>query len=193
MLCPSEKELTYLWYRKDMVKLIAGLIKKYSKPNSVVLDPFAGTGSIPVIAAKMGRRAIAVEISPCLAEKIKQISEKHGVNVKVICKDFFKTNFPPESIDLILTSPPTIFGEEEYSNEEGAWEHNSRGRIDSLNHFLEIADKILKPDGKLILIIQKYDAWLYREKLKHFPKEAHFVIFSKNILDLQTYKEIFGN
>jgi site-specific DNA-methyltransferase (adenine-specific) len=40
------------------------LIKLYSYPDDVVLDPFAGSGTTLVAARKLGRRSVGVEISP---------------------------------------------------------------------------------------------------------------------------------
>ena len=40
------------------------LIETYTRPDDVVLDPFAGSGVIPFEAALLGRRAIASDISP---------------------------------------------------------------------------------------------------------------------------------
>ncbi|MBI4659110.1 MAG: DNA adenine methylase [Verrucomicrobia bacterium] len=44
---------------------IAGeLVERFSKPGDLVVDPFAGAGTIPFEAALRGRRALAADISP---------------------------------------------------------------------------------------------------------------------------------
>jgi hypothetical protein len=44
---------------------IAGeLVKTYSKPGDLVVDPFAGAGTIPLESALQGRRAFGADISP---------------------------------------------------------------------------------------------------------------------------------
>jgi len=44
---------------------IAGeLVERFSKPGDLVVDPFAGAGTIPFEAAVRGRRALAADISP---------------------------------------------------------------------------------------------------------------------------------
>ena len=46
------------------VALIADAILDVSRPNDIVLDPFAGWGTTVLAAEKTGRRARAIEIDP---------------------------------------------------------------------------------------------------------------------------------
>ena len=53
-------------------KLLAKVILASSKPDAVVFDPFLGSGTTSVVAKKLGRRFVGVEIEwdyCCLAEK----------------------------------------------------------------------------------------------------------------------------
>jgi site-specific DNA-methyltransferase (adenine-specific) len=53
-------------------KLLAKIILASSRPGDVVLDPFAGSGTTSVVAKKLERRYVGVEIDEtfaCLAEK----------------------------------------------------------------------------------------------------------------------------
>ncbi|WP_346289397.1 DNA-methyltransferase [Sphaerothrix gracilis] len=53
-------------------KLLAKLILASSQPGDIVLDPFLGSGTTAVVAKKLGRRYIGIEIDEyfcCLAEK----------------------------------------------------------------------------------------------------------------------------
>ena len=53
-------------------KLLAKIILASSRPNDVVFDPFAGSGTTSVVAQKLGRRYVGIEIDEhycCLAEK----------------------------------------------------------------------------------------------------------------------------
>jgi site-specific DNA-methyltransferase (adenine-specific) len=53
-------------------KLLAKLILASTKKGNIVLDPFLGSGTASVVAKKLGRRFIGIEIDKyyaCLAEK----------------------------------------------------------------------------------------------------------------------------
>lgn len=53
-------------------KLVAKIILASSKPNDIVFDPFLGSGTTSVVAQKLGRRYVGIEIDElycCLAEK----------------------------------------------------------------------------------------------------------------------------
>jgi site-specific DNA-methyltransferase (adenine-specific) len=59
-------------------KLLAKLILASSKPNDVIFDPFLGSGTTSVVAKKLGRRYLGVELNneyACLAEKRLETAE----------------------------------------------------------------------------------------------------------------------
>jgi site-specific DNA-methyltransferase (adenine-specific) len=53
-------------------KLLAKILLASTQPGQVVLDPFLGSGTTSVVAKKLGRRFVGIEIDEafcCLAEK----------------------------------------------------------------------------------------------------------------------------
>lgn len=46
---------------EELVRRIVGVS---SNPGDTVLDPFAGSGTIPAVAADMGRKAVGIELNP---------------------------------------------------------------------------------------------------------------------------------
>lgn len=61
-------------------KLVAKIILASSHPGDIVFDPFLGSGTTAVVAKKLGRRYIGVELDEmycCLAEKRLAIAEAH--------------------------------------------------------------------------------------------------------------------
>ncbi len=61
-------------------KLMAKIILASSNPGDVVLDPFLGSGTTSVVAKKLGRRYVGIEIDEtysCLAEKRLHLAESN--------------------------------------------------------------------------------------------------------------------
>ena len=62
-------------------KLVAKIILASSKPNDIVFDPFLGSGTTSVVAKKLGRRYVGIEIDEhycCLAEKRLEITRTNN-------------------------------------------------------------------------------------------------------------------
>jgi len=51
------------------IKLIRELIKKYTKEGDLVLDPFCGSGTIPLVCKQLNRKYIGIEINQEYYEK----------------------------------------------------------------------------------------------------------------------------
>ena len=49
---------------------LEALVRQYSRPGELVLDVFAGSGSIPAAAVKLGRRAACMELRPEWARSV---------------------------------------------------------------------------------------------------------------------------
>jgi len=65
-------------YPARMIPQIARkLIKIYSKPDDIVLDPFCGSGSVLAEANMLGRRAIGIDINPLYGERVKWGRMRH--------------------------------------------------------------------------------------------------------------------
>ena len=50
--------------------VLEALIRTYSRVGELVLDPFAGSGSIPAAALRLGRRAACLELVPEWAQRV---------------------------------------------------------------------------------------------------------------------------
>jgi len=99
---PAKANLLLLYY----------LIKNYTKPGDVILDPMAGTGSTNIIASLLGRHSIYVDIEEKfkkMAEENKRLLEKRGRAkgwIRVLCGDARKLSKLLREVNAILTSPP---------------------------------------------------------------------------------------
>lgn len=79
---------------KMNVELARRLVDEYTTPGQWVLDPMAGCGTVPIIAADMGRKSAGVELEA-------QYITNHTCN-----GDTFSLPFRDGQFDAIITSPP---------------------------------------------------------------------------------------
>lgn len=86
---------------RDMVLL-------YSNVGETVLDPFCGSGIALVEAAKIGRKAVGLDVNPIAIDICKKMVEHHKVEelVQIQMGDSRSLDLEDNSVDLILTSPP---------------------------------------------------------------------------------------
>ncbi|MFN7132570.1 MAG: DNA-methyltransferase [Myxococcales bacterium] len=52
--------------------VIEPLVRAWSRPGELVLDPFAGSGSLPAAALRLGRRSVCLELRPEWAERVSE-------------------------------------------------------------------------------------------------------------------------
>jgi DNA modification methylase len=80
------------------------VIGSFSSVGDLVLDPFAGFGTTAVVAIRMGRRAIGVELLP---ERAAIIRERLNGSGRVVVGDARElATLVQDRVDLCLTSPP---------------------------------------------------------------------------------------
>ncbi len=124
---------------KMNLNLMRHILKTYTKPGDVVLDPMAGTGSTIILASLLGRHGVAVEYEPRFCEMIRENikrSERHSTltskgSMVCIQGDARELSKLLEESDAIITSPPYtnrsdggklakkgVGGFSHYSNEE---------------------------------------------------------------------------
>lgn len=64
------------------LEVIKRCIELWSNPNDIVLDPFAGIGSTPYVALRMGRRGLGVELKESYYEQaVKNCNEALKMSV----------------------------------------------------------------------------------------------------------------
>jgi site-specific DNA-methyltransferase (adenine-specific) len=59
--------------------LVERILRVASNPGDLVLDPFAGTGTVLVAARRLGRRSLGIELSPETAEIARRRLETEGL------------------------------------------------------------------------------------------------------------------
>jgi SAM-dependent methyltransferase len=84
--------------------LAASVIGHASRPGELVLDPFAGYGTTLVVAERMGRLAIGIELVP---EHLEIARRRTSGAARLILGDARElSHLVDEPVDLVLTSPP---------------------------------------------------------------------------------------
>lgn len=58
--------------------VLEALVRQWSRPGDLVLDPFAGSGSIPAAALKLARRAACAELEPEWAQRVSRRLSVNG-------------------------------------------------------------------------------------------------------------------
>jgi DNA modification methylase len=84
--------------------LAAAIISEYSSRGNVVLDPFAGYGTTGHVAARMGRRPVAVELLEERASFIRRRLDGAGTVINGDARQLDSLVSGP--VDMCLTSPP---------------------------------------------------------------------------------------
>ena len=102
----------------------AYFINYYSSEGDLVLDPFAGRGTNPLVGAALGRRVVAYDLSSSNLEKIKDVALQHtpikdeDLTLHHSCGVALEHYKDDQDIfDLITTDPPFLFGVEQYGND----------------------------------------------------------------------------
>lgn len=120
--------------------VIYNLIKRYTEPGDLVLDPMAGSGTTIDVCNEEGRRCIAYDISPTRPD--------------IIQNDSRHIPLPDESVDMIFVDSP--YGDNIRYNENP----NCIGKISAeTEQFYEELEKVMKECHR-VLKPNKILAWL---------------------------------
>ncbi len=98
-------------------KLLAKVIMASSLPGDVIFDPFVGSGTTSVVAKKLGRHYVGVEIDLeycCLAEKRLSVADNDGAIQGYTDGVFWERNSLPDQLDARSRAghrkdPPSLF------------------------------------------------------------------------------------
>lgn len=91
------------------------LISIFTKgPNAVVLDPFVGTGTTVLAAKRLGKNGVGIELYEKFAEYARErcandvFFQSEGGTARIVVEDANNVArvCPPNSVDLVVTSPP---------------------------------------------------------------------------------------
>ncbi len=123
------KNLRYSIYNPTQAKFI---LEYYTNPGDVVLDPFTGRGTRPVITTYLGRIYRGYDTCPKTLQLNKQLLSTNGLleNATLFNGDGTElVNETPNSVDAVFSCPP-YYEIEKYSGADGDISHVSREQFD---------------------------------------------------------------
>lgn len=144
---PDDQELVHF-----TESLARSVIEELTSPGDLVLDPFAGYGTTLVVAERLGRRAIGIEL---VADRVEQIRSRTGAGSSVLCGDARRlTELVHEPVTLCLTSPPYLTSNDHPEDPLQGYEVDA-GDYDSYlaalgDVFGQVAD-LLVPGGHVVV------------------------------------------
>jgi DNA modification methylase len=132
--------------------LVTALVEEYTSDGDLVLDPFAGYGTTLVVAERLGRRAVGVEI---LDSQLEIIRGRLTGTARVVAGDARAlTTLVTDAVDLCVTSPPYMNAVNHPENPLNAYETLDGDysvylrEIDAI--FAQVAS-LLRPGGHLAI------------------------------------------
>ncbi len=149
---PDDQELVHF-----TESLAAAVLDDLTSPGDRVLDPFAGFGTTLVVARRLGRSAVGVELLP---ERIAQVRERlqgngSEVPAEVVHGDARRlAELVQGPFDLCLTSPPYMTRNDHPENPLDAYEVPDGHYPTYLEQLGEVFGQVatlLRPGGHLAL------------------------------------------
>ncbi|MEM5877361.1 MAG: class I SAM-dependent methyltransferase [Candidatus Aenigmatarchaeota archaeon] len=152
---------------KILPQIIGEFIDRFSSPDDLILDPFAGGGTVAVECALRLRRSISIDINPNAVEVTKKKLEVlKSANLfgdidieqqKVILGDARKLDIPAESVDAVITDIPYA-DMIKYSNipDDISTIEDYESFIDELYKALSEMYRVLKKEKYCIIFVADY-------------------------------------
>ena len=94
---------------KILPSLVSEFIGRFTRAGMLVCDPFGGSGTVAVECARLGRRAVSLDINPRAAELTRQklaALETDTGDVLVLHADARRIPLADGTVDAIVTDPP---------------------------------------------------------------------------------------
>lgn len=132
--------------------MVRTILEEFSAPGERVLDPFAGFGTTLVVAERLGRSAVGVELLP---ERVATIRERVGPDVRVIEGDARRlADFGIGPVDLCLTSPPYMTAVGHPQNPLTGYltlDADYDAYVATLGEIFAVVAELLRPGGSLVI------------------------------------------
>jgi DNA modification methylase len=132
--------------------LVETVVGEYTSPGQRVLDPFAGFGTTLVVAERMGRDAVGVELLP---ERVELIRGRLAVRAEVVNGDARTlSSLVTGPFDLCFTSPPYMTVNDHPENPLNAYETDDGDYATYLDELGDVFGQVaglLRPGGHAVV------------------------------------------
>ncbi len=141
------------------------MLKRYTKKDEWVLDPFVGCGTTLIESQRLGRNGIGIELQESVAQKARELidseSNKHNVVAEVVTGDSTELDYAEilrragqKSVQLVVMHPP-YFDIIKFSKDLRDLSNASSvdSFLDKMNMVIERAGKVLDKGRYLVLVI----------------------------------------
>ncbi|WP_216854729.1 TRM11 family SAM-dependent methyltransferase [Streptomyces pacificus] len=139
-----------------LVSQLRPLIREFSAPGELVLDPFAGWGTTLVAASVEGRRGFGIEVDAERAEKARRRLEGYP-GQELVPGDARKPPLEPGSVDLVLCDLPYFGTDLNTDATDGAQFYALRDYEDYLGALDEAFGAIagtMRPGARAVVAVQ---------------------------------------
>lgn len=177
-LSKTKEEKAYKHPASYPVALCEKVIRTFSKPHAMVLDPFNGIGSTTTAADKLGCKAIGIDLSAEFCA-IAQERITDSDRIRVINGDSFDVlkTLPENHFDICVTSPPywDILNMKRSADQKSSINYSDKkndvGNIENYEEFIDTlaklfaaVNRVLKNGGYCIVNVMDI-----RKKSKFYP------------------------
>jgi len=169
------KYLPGLRYSRFHPHLAEVVLRYWSQPNELVIDPFAGRSTRAIVAIFLGRKYIGYEIVPETAKRTQQNADAVILGkAEIRCLDGrYLEGLADESADLVFTCPP-------YHRLE---RYNSMpGQLSDIKEYPSFLDAIQEAAQNIARVLrkQRFLCWVCAD----WREGGDFRLFHKDSLDI---------
>jgi DNA modification methylase len=136
-------------YSEELVEIF---LSEFTRPGDLVLDPFAGFGTTLVVAERMGRRAIGIELLPERVEFARARLAEPGMMVEGDARRLREFGLPPT--DFVMTSPPYMNKVDHPQNPLTGYrtlDGDYDAYVVEVGAIFRVIAEVLKPNGHVVI------------------------------------------
>jgi DNA modification methylase len=152
------------------------IIRYWSMPGDLIVDPFAGRATRGLLARMLGREYVGYEVAPTT---FRNTSRKvSAVGGKVHCGDGCRLEFTKDnSADLVMTSPP-------YFKQEGHEQDTSKAQLSTLDSYETFLKKIYECGTNIHRVLKPKKFCVFN--VADFREKGKFRLFHCDVIRLFT-------